>query len=141
MLGAQAVRLSRRVQRIREEQQSRDEIGLVGGEESGLPAAIGLAAEKDPSRHDATHRGDRLPEAGTVGGGAGGRGRAGRTALAERQIAAQHGKSGGAERFGRREEERRAAITAGAMRQYQPLIAGAARRMQKTANPRPPERE
>src|SRR6202158_2570603 len=84
VLGPQAVRFPGRVKRIEEEQQSRDKIGLVRREQGGLPAAIGLTAEKARSRHDAAQGGHRLSEAGTVGGGAGGRGRTGRAALAER---------------------------------------------------------
>jgi hypothetical protein len=87
-----------------------------------LPPAIGLPAEENGSRYDAAHRGDRCPEAGAVSGGAGGGGWSRRAALPERQVAAKHNEPGRAECLGRHDQERRAAIAAGAMRQHKAAL-------------------
>jgi hypothetical protein len=47
MLGAQAVRLAGRVQRVGEQQQAVNELGRTGGEHRCLSPAIGLSAEID----------------------------------------------------------------------------------------------
>jgi hypothetical protein len=134
MIGPQTVRLSRRMQRVREEEQRRNELGLLGGKNRGLPSAIGLAAEEEGARYDAVHRVDCRPKAGAVRCRAGGRGRPGQAALAERQVAAKHNEPSRAECLGRRDQERRAAIPTGAMRQHEAAFRCGVRPVQKAAN-------
>jgi hypothetical protein len=93
-----------------------------------------LAAEEEGARYDAVHRVDCRPKAGAVRGRAGGRGRPGQAALAERQVAAKHNEPSRAECLGRRDQERGAAIPAGAMRQHEAALRCGIRPVQKAAN-------
>lgn len=61
-------------------------------------------------------------------------GRSPRPYLPKRQIATQDGESRGAEGFGQRDQQRSLRVSPCAVRQYQPVMVGIFRNVQKSAN-------
>ena len=112
---------SRWVQRVGEEHQRVDEVGLVRRQDAGLPAAVRDAGECDPSADELPERGDRGLEAGAIVG------RIRRPwwscgpPLTERKIATQDGHASVLKGFGNLDQERRVAISAGSVRQHHPV--------------------
>lgn len=134
MRCAELVRLIRRMERIREQEQTCTRLGLGGGEHAGLTPAIGMAAEKNRSWAARPQRGGRGAQRRTILGRGFGQGRSKRAALAEREVAAKHTISCSAEGFSESDEQRRAAIATGSMREDEFVSDGASRLVEEAAN-------
>jgi hypothetical protein len=96
---------TRRVQRIREEEQGDGDGRMLGRQQGRLAAAVGVAAQLYAPPRDARQGVDGGPESRPVSGGARRRGRALRTRLTEGKIAAEHDEATAGQRVGQRDEE------------------------------------
>src|SRR5579863_3809294 len=92
MLNAKLLRLARRMEWIREQQQARNQLGLLGAEHGGLASAIGVSAQKN-SASKLADRVHTVAESFAIAGSISGAGWAESAALTEGQVAAQHEKS------------------------------------------------
>jgi hypothetical protein len=134
MLNPQLFRLPRRMQRIREQQQTFDEARLVGAQHRRLSSTIRMSAQKQAPRDHFAKRGNSILQTLTVASGVAGPGRTKRPALPIRQIAAQHGNARCLECLSQRHQQRSPRIRSRAMRKHQ-SVAGAGRRpMNKSPN-------
>jgi hypothetical protein len=66
MRGPQPVGTPGRMERIGEKEQAGDEIRHLGGEQAGLTATVGLAAEEHVLDAERSHRGDRMSQSGAI---------------------------------------------------------------------------
>ena len=87
--GTQLRWFARRMQRVREQEQSCDKLRIFGGQHAALAAAIGMAAEKNLSRRLSSQDFHGPAQAFTIARGHGGKRRAVRTRLAKWEIATQ----------------------------------------------------
>ena len=133
MIDSQPIRLARRMQRIREQQQRLRDAGLFGRQHRRLASAIGLATEINRG-NDLTHRRYRFLQPLAVSGGTRGRWRSSRTPLAERQVATQNAEPGRRQHGGGSDQKRRPAIAAGTMGQHQRPSRGCGRPVQEPAD-------
>src|SRR5437870_9499413 len=108
-----------RMQRIRKQQESSRQSRVFGKKHTGLPAAIGMATQKQaPGRKRINHL-KGPAQTVTVLGGAPAEWRSMRPCLAKRKIAAQHQKTGRGKCFGHRHKQGGPAIGTGSVCQYQ----------------------
>jgi hypothetical protein len=117
--------LSRRVQRIREEDQRVDEVGLVRRQDAALPAAVRDAGKRDPSADQLPERGDRGLKARAIVGRIRRPWRSCGSSLTEGKIAAQDSHARVLKGFRYRNQERRRTISAGSVRQHHPVADSA----------------
>ena len=108
-----------RVQGIGEQEQAGGQGGVFGGEHAGLAAAIGMTAEEDAAGGDFAHGEGGIAQSGAVEGGIAGARRTGGARLPEGEVAPQDEEAGGGKRFGGGQEEGRAGVGAGAMREHE----------------------
>src|ERR1700682_3283974 len=92
------------MQRVGEQEQSRDQFWLFGTEHAGLASAVGVAAEEDALRHS-FHRGNGIYKSGTITDRIARSGRAVVSRLPIREVAAQHAESGGGEDVGKCDQQ------------------------------------
>jgi len=93
-----------------------------------------MSAEDYSAADHLPHGGNRFPQAGAVARGCSWRRRSEWLVLPECHIAAQHRESGRAERVGDSYEQRRCAITSGAVSQDEAAFTSDLRLMQKSAD-------
>ena len=134
MLDAELLRFARRVQRIGEQQQARNQIWFGGAEHRGLASTVGVAAEKDPARDTLTQSSNRVAQARTIALRVAGKRRTGSPVLAEGQIATQDGVAMSSKRFAERHQQRGAAIRTRAVSQDQRFAVGIRGRVQEAAD-------
>jgi len=134
MLGSLLFGLARRMQRVRKQQQGRDECGIFSAEHAGLATAVGVASEKETSGDHSSLLRDRVFQAGAVAGGVAGTGRAEWPRLPVRQVAAEHGKAGCGEGLGEGDQQRSLGVAAGAVGQHQGVLIGSFGNVKKSAN-------
>ena len=118
-------RLTWRVERVGEEQQPVCHLGVLSGEDGGLPAAVGMATEKDPlgriliRRLKPSKRIHRIAQPIAVLRGLPERRRAVRALLPVGEVAPKHRESGINEYAGHCHKQRRLAVRACAVREHQ----------------------
>ena len=134
MLCPQLVRPFGWMERVGEQQKLFDESGLGRGEHRGLPASVGVAAEKDAGGESTLHDVNCCTQAGLIPLGASARRRSVRACLAEWEIAAENGEAGCAKSIGEGGEKRRFAVRSRAVRQYEGARAGERRTVEKSTN-------
>src|SRR5260370_26788398 len=105
MLSTHLVGLARRMQRVGEQQQTRDKFRLFGTEHAGLASAVGVSAEGNASGYYFLHRGDGVAQAGTITGRIARAGRSVSPQLAIREVAAQDCESGAGEGVGKCDQQ------------------------------------
>ncbi len=66
MLDPKLLRLARRMQWIRKQQQARRKTALLGAQHRRLAPAVGVPAEKDSSAAQLPHRGHCIPQPLTI---------------------------------------------------------------------------
>jgi hypothetical protein len=99
VLRAELFRFARRVQWIREQQQSIGDRGIIRSQQSRLPTSIRVAAEYHQIRRDLTHRFYGMLQSVTIARGCARKWRTGGTHLTIGKIAAQNVKPGAGELF------------------------------------------
>jgi len=127
MLGALLLGLARRMQRVGEQEEGGNWLGVfcgLGAEHAGLASAIGVAAEEEAAGNYFFQGGERVLQAGAVAGGVAGAGRAEGSRLAIGEIAAQDGESGGGESFGEGDEQRGLRVGTGAVGEDEGVSVG-----------------
>jgi hypothetical protein len=136
MLHPKLVRLARRMQRIRKEQQPSHKIRLGSAQHRALPPPVRVSSQKDPPAAQFPQNCNRSSEPipipcsvprprGTI-----------RPILPIGKIATKHSKSGPSERSSHRYQERRIGIRSGAMCQHQPVTSAVFRTMKESAHRR-----
>src|SRR5206468_11502814 len=93
VLRSRLLRLSRRMERVREQQQSIGNLRIFGAEHAGLPAAIRLASDNDPLHTEIAKFLNCIAQAFTVPSGLCGTRWSVGARLAKGEIAAEHGHS------------------------------------------------
>src|SRR5438552_16632610 len=106
MLHPKLGRLARWMQGIGKQQQTGSKIVALGTQHRGLPASIGMSAEKYLFAAQLSRCGHGVPEPFTITLGIPGPGRTKRTILPKRQIATQHAQAGAREYFRQRDQKR-----------------------------------
>ncbi|HKM46966.1 MAG TPA: hypothetical protein VJX69_05235 [Terriglobales bacterium] len=134
MLDAELFRLTRRVQRVRKQEESGDQLWFGGAEYRRLAATVGVAAEKDPARGTFTQYCNRVVKSGAIAFRIARKRRARAPFLAEGQIAAQDDVAMSGKSFTERHQQRSGAIRARAVGQDQGIAVGVRGRMKETAN-------
>ena len=134
MLGAQLRRSFRRMQRIRQEQQTVNQLRLFRYEHSGLPPTVGVAAKKRASRDFRSHDRDCSTETFAVSLGTAGARRSKRASEAKGQVEAQHREAAGGERGGHFDQKLSLAIRASAMREHDAVAIGFSRLVEESAD-------
>jgi len=111
MLGAELVGLSRRMQRVRQQEQTRGWFGDLlrgfsrsffsqfGAEHACLPSAVGVATEEDATGHEISEYGECIVQAGAITLGVTRPRRTIGPVLTIGEIAAQHDKPASAKVF------------------------------------------
>lgn len=122
------------MERVGEQQKLFDETGLGRSEHGGLPASVGMPAEKDAAREAIFHDINCGSEAGLVPFRASAWRRSVRPRLPEREIAAENGEAGCAERVRKRGEKRGFTVRSRAVGQYKTIRTGGYRTVEKSAN-------
>jgi len=107
------------MERIRKEQQRIGERGFLRRQHGRLAPSVGMPAKDHRSAHPLPHFGDRLPQAVTILGRSCGRWWTKRASLPERQIEAEHLETGGPKRVVNGYQQRRIAIAARTVREYE----------------------
>lgn len=155
MTGAQLSRLSRWMERIRQQQQSSQPceiIGLrmlalqsigwticglrIGNQHGCLPATIRVAAKEDATGHTLLHDIYRTPQPLSITRGKSGKRRAMRAQLAKRQVAPQHHDSHLGKRVGYCHQKFGLAIRSRAVGEHQRVAVVTSRKMKEAANRR-----
>src|SRR5208337_199809 len=90
MLNAELFRLTRRVQRVRKQEESGDKLWFGGAKYRRLATTVGVTAQKNPSRDTFTQDCNRVVKAGAIAFGIARKRRSGPPLLAEGQIAAKN---------------------------------------------------
>ncbi len=103
------------MERVAEDEQTADEVGLFGQEHGGLTATVGVAAEVDGEAGFGGELGDGVGEAGAVLGGAGGMGRPAGLADAVGHVDAEDSPAEGGEGVGEGDQEGGVSVRTGAM--------------------------
>jgi hypothetical protein len=106
------------MQRIGEERQRVGELGLIGRKDARLPPAVGYARERHRAADDLPERSNRGLEAGAIPGRIRRPRRSLGLSLTEGEVATQDGHARDLEGFRHRDQKRRFAISAGAVRQH-----------------------
>ena len=122
MLNAELVLFTRRMQRVGEKQERGDEIGLVGTEDGGLAASVGVSAEKDLAGDEFSHCGNRIAQASAIAFGLAGEGRPEWFCLAKRKIATQNSVAVSAKSLGDRDEKWSVRVASRAMGEDEGVI-------------------
>ena len=104
-----------RMERVAEDEEAADEVGLLGEEHGGLSAAVGMAAEVDGETGFGGELSDGVGETGAVLGGARRVGRSGGFADAVGEVDAEDGPAEGGEGVGEGAQEGRVSVRAGAV--------------------------
>src|SRR5277367_6031388 len=94
------------MERVRKQQQPMDKLRFVCGEHRCLPAAVGMAAKKNPSSGSPPNRRDRGAQAELVAFRAAARRWPLRPLLTKDKVAAQHSQSCRIKRTGERDQQR-----------------------------------
>jgi hypothetical protein len=136
MCRARLVRATRRVERIRQEQQRVGHLRLLGRRHARLTSAVGLPADGHPAREQLAEHMRSSDQSGPVARRASGMRWPAPANLTIRKIASQDGEPPGGKRLGEGDEERRRAIAACAMREDETAGRGGRRTMEKSANGR-----
>jgi len=142
MLRALLLGAARRMKRVGEQYQARDQIGLLGAEHAALAASVGVPAEENLPRtwtrkiHQFLQCGDGIRQTGAVAGGVAGAGRAEGSRLAVGQIAAEHRVACVGERFGQGAEQWGLGVASRAVRQDHSVAIGRCRDVEKSADRR-----
>ncbi len=110
MQSSQLVGFPRGMQRVRKQEQTRNQFRLFCTEHAGLASAVGVAAEENASGDYFLHRGDGVAQTGTITGRVARSGRSVGPRLAVREVAAQHRESGGSEDAGKCDQQWRCGI-------------------------------
>ena len=138
MLNTELFRLAWRMEWIGEQQQARNQIGLLGAQHRSLTAPVGMSAKKYfpvvvLTIHARSHRGNRIAQASAVALSVAGKWRPEGFLLPKRKIAAQNRVAMSAESLSERNEQWCIAITARAVRQDQCVPARNIRSMHPAA--------
>src|SRR5271167_2518490 len=134
MLDAKLARLSRRMQRIGEQQQALYQAWQVGAEHRRLASSVGVPAEEHTSRNQLTKSGDGTLQTFTVVNGVSRPRWTVGPALAIGQIATQHSQARRSESFGQGHQQRSPRVRSRAMSQYQAVSSGRDGSMNESAD-------
>lgn len=138
MRGARLLRFIRRMERVRQQEQRIRNRLVLGCQHAGLPAAVGVPAQKQANRM-AVARGGlpndlyRAPQSRAVLRTIAER-RTVRARLAERQIAAQHHDAGRGECLGHGDQQRRVAVGSCAMGEHERVRQSSVGAVQEAAH-------
>ena len=136
MLHSQLRRLARRMQGIRQQQQSCHQVRLPGAQHRRLPPAVRMPAQENSSTAQFPQSRDCISEPVTIAFRVSRPRRTVGTRLSKWQIAAQHGKANPGECCRKGDQKGRAGVRSRAMRQHQPVAGAMFRTMQESANRR-----
>jgi len=131
--GAEFGGVPRRMERVGKEEKAGGGSGIFGGQQGGLPAPVGMAAEEDAAGDTRGEQGGGFADALAVAFGGGGGRRPVRPRLAEGQVYPQNGEPAGREGCCRRSQDGRGAIRSGSMGEHQAVAA--LRPVEKSAHP------
>ena len=113
------------MKRVGQQQQSFDQLGLIGGQHAGLTAAVRLASKKKPSAHKVPQRRDRCAKPCAILRGVCRSRRSRWPLLTKGQIAAQDCNARALKHVCNRDQQRRITVASSAMGDDHP-VAGAA---------------
>src|SRR5947209_5498076 len=136
MHRAQLLRLSRRMQWVREQQKSRSKLRFFSRQERSLPSAVRMPAEKDAPGSSPANDLYGAAESRAISSGHRRKRRAEWARLAEREIAAQNQQACIRKRAAEQRQQPRLAICARAMRKHNSIAIRRGRLMDEAANRR-----
>jgi len=126
----------RRMQRIREQQQSWNDIGFFGAKHARLAPAVGMAPKKDASGCEVSQGVHRVFQPLAVAGSVARTGWAEGSRLPVRKVVAQDRETFSAERLGKRAKQRRLRVAASTVGKDEAVPISTFRHVQKSANRR-----
>lgn len=131
VLRALLLGLTRRMQRVRKQQQASGEFRLFGTEHARLASTIGMAAEEDAARDLFSKGGNSVLQAGAIARGVARTGRSPGADLSKREIAAEDGESRGRECLCHDDQQRCSSVAACSVGKNDAIAIRLAGNMQK----------
>lgn len=136
MLRPLLLRPPRRMKRVREKEKGCNQTWFLRTKHAGLASSVRVARNQGTSVDHCRHRSDCIFQTGAIAGSIRGAGRAKRSDLPERQVAAEDHIARLGEGFRHSSQQRSLGIASGTMCQDKPVTVRNLRSMQKSANVR-----